>query len=156
MTQTWWLSFCDSDRPTGQQFLGVVVVDIDETDVLQAAPFATAIRASHGLGPLTDPSDLWMAAAITKTHRLQCNPRGEVASVRIDDRPDFATFGARYPRNRVLSWADIEALEPSEAEIEALGSAPIAGAVDPSEDSNTGTLTTRETSSSSSVKRRIP
>ena len=47
----WWLSFCDTDRRAGSQFLGVSIV--------QAPTFA---------------------AAITRSHVLGVNPGGEVAS----------------------------------------------------------------------------
>lgn len=36
MTKTFWLSFCDSERPTGDQFLGVAVVDISEDEAAVA------------------------------------------------------------------------------------------------------------------------
>ncbi len=110
--QTFWLSFCDADRPTGQQFLGVVIVDVDETDVARAEPTATALRASHGLGPLTDEGDRYLAGAIDKTHRLGCNPGGEVMAHRIDDAPQFAEMSPRYPRNTLLSLAALEAIAP--------------------------------------------
>jgi hypothetical protein len=109
--QTWWLSFCDSDKPKGQQFLGVIVVDVDEPDVARAEPAATAIRGSHGLPPLSDPGDQWMAAAIDKTHRLKVNPGGAVASVRLDTHPEFAKYSARYPRGVLLSRADLDAID---------------------------------------------
>lgn len=48
----WWLSFCDTDRPPGTQFLGVAVV--------QAPTFA---------------------AAITRSHRIGVNPGGQVQAV---------------------------------------------------------------------------
>ncbi len=110
--QTFWLSFCDADRPPGQQFLGVVIVDVDETDVARAEPTATAIRASHGLAPLTDEGDRYLAGAIDKTHRLGCNPGGEVMAHRIDDAEEFAVMGPRYPRHRLLSKAELEAIAP--------------------------------------------
>lgn len=49
-----WLSFCDSDRPKGQQFLGVII-----------------IRAKG------------LAHAMLATNRLGINPGGEVQMVRI-------------------------------------------------------------------------
>lgn len=111
MTQTWWLSFVDPDRPEGEQFLGAVVVDVDEADVALAEPAATAIRASHGLPPLSEPRDQWMAAAIGKASRLHVNPGGEVASLRLDAIPGFATECPPYPRNQILSRAEIEKLD---------------------------------------------
>jgi hypothetical protein len=124
MTQTWWLSFSDPDRPTGQQFLGAVVIDVDAADVAQAEPTATALRAAHGLPPLTDPADRYLAGAIGKTHRLGCNPGGEVASMRIDDVPDFATHGSRYPRGQVLSRVDIDAIDAAIAAATSSASSP--------------------------------
>lgn len=41
MMQTWWLSFCDTEKPAGQQFLGVVIVDVDETDAQRAERMAS-------------------------------------------------------------------------------------------------------------------
>lgn len=111
MTQTWWLSFGDADRPEGQQHLGVVVVDVDEADVARAAGVANALRARHGLPPLTDAYSQYLAAALWKTHRYECNPGGEAAAMRIDDVPGFARRGPRYPRNQLLSRAEIAALE---------------------------------------------
>jgi hypothetical protein len=50
----WWLSFCDTDRPPGTQFLGVAIV---------AAPT--------------------LAAAIVRAHKLGVNPGGQVGSVEL-------------------------------------------------------------------------
>lgn len=111
MTQTWWLSFCDSDRPTGQQSLGVVIVDVDAADVARATSTATAIRASHGLPPLTDPSTLWMCGAIAKTHRLHVNPGGEVQAMRMDDKSEgHEAVLAAAPRDRLLQLAELATL----------------------------------------------
>lgn len=111
MTQTWWLSFCDPDKPEGQQFLGAAIVDVDVMDVARAEPSTTAIRAAHDLPPLIESGARWMAAAVWKSHRLKCNPGGAVATLRIDEHPDFATIGPRYPRGRLLSRAEIDALD---------------------------------------------
>lgn len=111
MTRTYWLSFCDSDRPTGQQFLGVVVIDVTKADVDAAAGFLAKRRAEFHLPPADDEAR-WLAGAIRKAHVLGCNPGGEVASHRLDDLPDFAKHGPRYPRGKLLSKAEIEALEP--------------------------------------------
>ena len=51
MSKLWWLSFCDTDRPVGQRFLGVAIVE--GTD---------------------------LASAITEAWERQCNPGGEVLS----------------------------------------------------------------------------
>lgn len=111
MTQTWWLSFCDPDRPTGQQFLGVVVLDVDEADVAASEHITTAIRASHGLPPLDEADDRWLAGAVHKSHRLHVNPGGEVACARLDDVPGFAIHGPRYPRGVLLSKAEVEVID---------------------------------------------
>lgn len=109
MTQTWWLSFCDTAKPEGQQFLGVVIVDVDERDKALGEMGATAIRASHGLPPLTDAHDQWFAAAVSKTHRLKVNPGGECIGHRVDEiaPPDEL---AKVPRDRVLQKPELTAL----------------------------------------------
>lgn len=109
MTQTWWLSFCDPDKPEGQQFLGVVIVDVNERDKTLGEFGAAAIRASHGLPPLTDPTDQWMSAAIAKSHRLRINPGGECVGHRVDDIAPPEEL-ARCPRDRVLQKPELAAL----------------------------------------------
>jgi hypothetical protein len=109
VTQTWWLSFCDPDRPEGQQFLGVVIVDVDEWDKALGEIGATAIRASHGLPPLTDAPDQWFAAAVSKTHRLHVNPGGEAKGHRVDEIAPPEEL-ARCPRNRLLLEPELDAL----------------------------------------------
>lgn len=109
MTQTWWLSFCDADRPVGDQFLGVAIVDVTEDDLGDGLRAANAIRAAHGLPPAE--SDVgWMTAAVQQARAMGCNPGGDVAAVRIDQVPTFAELDAQTPRNRLLSQADILAL----------------------------------------------
>jgi hypothetical protein len=109
MTQTWWLSFCDGAKPTGTQFLGVVIVDVDAADVGRSEGVLTALRARHGLPPLTDARDQHMAAAIWKTHRLEINPGGEVLAFRIDEHAPAAIL-ATAPRNRLLQRLELTAL----------------------------------------------
>lgn len=110
MTQTWWLSFCDGDRPIGEQFLGAAILDVDEQDIARSEGVRKALRARHGLPDLTDPDDRSMSAAIWKSHRYACNPGGEVAAVRIDEAPGFAAHDAQMPRNRLLQKAALIAL----------------------------------------------
>lgn len=50
----WWMSFCDTDKPAGQEFLGVIVVE--------------------DLGPMH---------AISKAHELGINPGGQVMIVPV-------------------------------------------------------------------------
>ena len=80
----WWLSFCDGDRPKGQQFLGVSVVDCDNE---------------------SDP----LALVVAMSWRRGCNPGGEVAAMRLPSVADGLTPHAY--RNRLLSKAEIEELE---------------------------------------------
>lgn len=55
MTKLFWLSFADPDKPSGSQFLGVVVI--------RAASYPLAVH---------------------ETHRLGINPGGEVLGVELD------------------------------------------------------------------------
>lgn len=119
MTQTWWLSFADPDRPEGTQFLGVVILDVDETDVAASEGITTAIRASHGLPPLDDPEDQWMSGAVYKSHRLKVNPGGQVLAMRLDDAPRWPA-SKDVPRDQLLSWDALAAwgFEPGHPEEE--------------------------------------
>lgn len=56
MMATFWMSFCDPEKPRGSQFLGVALVD--------AASFPEAMTVSHMSG---------------------CNPGGEIQFVEFDD-----------------------------------------------------------------------
>lgn len=104
MTQTWWLSFCDAQRPTGQQFLGVAIVDVDDDDAAEAKAIIDARFPDH------EPDAEWTAAATRKAHRLGCNPGGDVGSVRIDQAPNFGAMDGRLPRNRLLSKTQLAEL----------------------------------------------
>ncbi len=57
MTAWWWLSFCDPDRPEGEQFLGVALVQAED---------------EYGVAPAA-----WVAG---------CNPGGEIGMMRIPDK----------------------------------------------------------------------
>lgn len=105
--RTYWLSFCDTDKPKGQQCLGACVVDVTRAEADDAL-IEVALRF-----PLAQEGAEWIAAAVRKAHVLGCNPGGEVASVRIDGLPSFPQHGPRYPRGRLLSRVDVAALEPS-------------------------------------------
>lgn len=109
MTQTWWLSFCDGDKPEGEQFLGVAIVDVTEDDANTVHDLVTRRRAMHGLPPAERGVE-WMAAAVERSHFTGCNPGGEVACLRIDEAPEFAAHDATLPRNRLLSKSELEAL----------------------------------------------
>lgn len=100
MVRTYWLSFTDSDRPKGRQFLGVLVVDVTEADAAEALALRPTMHDQNE-GP-------WIAAALRAAWKAGVNPGGEASSVRIDDEPAYA---ARYPRLTLLSRADIDALD---------------------------------------------
>lgn len=75
-----WLSFADGKRPTGQQFLGAIVID--------APSFAHAIKACWALG---------------------INPGGEVVQMPADPTKLAEKFPAEL-REKLLSRADLERL----------------------------------------------
>ena len=98
MTRTYWLSFTDPDRPKGQQFLGVCVVDVTTAE----ADFAKAkLAVTH---PRHQSGAEWIAVAMSKAWRLGCNPGGEVLTIDITERAAVAP-----PRNRLLSNEELEA-----------------------------------------------
>lgn len=101
--RTFWLSFCDPDRPEGQKFLGAAVVDVTDEEAAAVTPL---MRATF---PLAQDGAEWIAAATGKAHAFGCNPGGEVSSVEITG----AAHAALYPRNQLMSKAEIEALEPA-------------------------------------------
>lgn len=114
--QTWWHSFCDSDRPKGQQFLGALVMDVT-ADEINAIREEVDFKQMVNMVPLSHDLDVYgMAASIAKAHRLGVNPGGEVQSGRIDGAPEAAL----YPRAQLLSQSDVEALEPPPA-VDAVG-----------------------------------
>lgn len=73
--RTFWLSFCDPNKPKGKQFLGVSVVEVDDDDV----------EIARILGPVSGrlPGTEGLTAAVVKSHATGCNPGGEVGSVEI-------------------------------------------------------------------------
>lgn len=112
MTQTWWLSFCDSDRPTGEQFLGVAIIDVTDEDAADNRDEVDRRRAQFNQPPPGEDEEYvyYLAAAIRMAHLLGCNPGGEVAGVRLDDEAHFADMDASCPRNRLLLRPELEAL----------------------------------------------
>src|SRR5947207_7660045 len=111
VTQTWWLSFCDPNRPTGTQFLGAPIVDVTEAQAV-AASQQVAARRTHVMRdgePIsaaacwaTDPAACWISGAIGVAHATGCNPGGEVGAMRMDHLPGWAERSARYPRGVLL------------------------------------------------------
>jgi hypothetical protein len=97
-----WLSFCDRDRPTGEQFRGAVVIEVtpDEAEAARAM-----VRERY---PMAASESAWLAAAIRKAHHLQCNPGGEVAAHEIpSDHPERG----RFPVGVLLDRATIARLD---------------------------------------------
>ena len=100
--KVFWLSFCDADRPKGQQFLGACVVEVTAEEADEAA-FDVLLRF-----PLAQTGSEWIAAAMSKSHRLGCNPGGEVASMEIEpDNPNLS----RYTLGVLMDRATIAALD---------------------------------------------
>lgn len=86
-SKVFWLSFCDADRPKGQQFLGACIVEVtaDEAD---AAMIDVLLRF-----PFAEPGAEWIAAAVGKAHRLGVNPGGEVATREMPkDHPNMSHY----------------------------------------------------------------
>lgn len=136
-TMTFWLSFCDASRPEGDQFLGAAVVDVT------AAEIAAAKVEIDQRFPRHLPDAEGIAAATRKAHQLGCNPGGEVASMRLDDLPGFATISSRYPRGRLLSRAEVTSID------QAIDQQLAAAASDPHV-ASPGKPTQRDSASSSS------
>jgi hypothetical protein len=100
--KTFWMSFCDPQRPTGEQFLGACVMDVS-ADEASGVLLEMAMRF-----PFHTPGAEWEAAATRKAHRLGCNPGGEIAFADLPvDHPKLA----EYPRGALLSKADIERID---------------------------------------------
>lgn len=127
-SKVFWLSFCDAERPKGQQFLGACVVEVTAAEADDAA-LVVAVQF-----PFAEPDAEWIAAAMSKAHRLGCNPGGEVATVELpNDHPNLS----RYTFGVLMDRPTIEALD------RAMASATKVGAVDPSA-TDTGKRTTRD------------
>lgn len=75
----WWLSFCDPDKPTGQQFIGIIIV--------KAKGFTLAVR---------------------RTHSLMINPGGEVQGCEIPIDTPWLPIKDEH-LDRLMSKADLKA-----------------------------------------------
>lgn len=99
--KTFWLSFTDPDRPTGQQFSGVAVVDVEQSEADDAL---IGVLLNF---PLASPGAEWIAAATGKAHAMGCNPGGQVMSMEMPrEWPAYDTC----PRNELLSKARLQEL----------------------------------------------
>ncbi len=104
MLKTFWLSFCDGAKPTGERFLGACLVDVTQDDADEAIVWLAIHRPQARAGAE------WIAAAQRKAWRERCNPGGEVAFCDISDAP--ADVLATYPRNRLMTRSELEAWGP--------------------------------------------
>lgn len=94
--KTFWLSFCDPDKPVGERFMGVAVVDVEGWEADEA--FMDVFLRF----PNAQQNAEWIAAATQKARREGCNPGGEVIGYELPpDHPNTA----RCPRNRLLTKA---------------------------------------------------
>jgi|SRR5580765_458732 len=102
-----WLSFVDQDRPEGQRFLGVCIVEVTDEDAAEAKAIIDAKFPRHAEGAE------WIAAATRKAWLMGCNPGGEIATADITDaRPPE---GVDLPLHRLLQKPEMErlGLQPS-------------------------------------------
>jgi hypothetical protein len=99
MVRLLWLSFCDPDRPVGEHFLGVALVEVEDEEIADAR-LEVAQRFPHAR-----PGAEIVLAATRKAHLLGCNPGGEVLSAEMP--PDHAAWQA--PHHRLLSRTDLVA-----------------------------------------------
>jgi hypothetical protein len=102
--QTWWLSFVDPERPAGERFLGVCLVDIDAADAAYALAVLRAGRFRHTFRLGAE----WLMAATRKAHLLGCNPGGQVQAYRVDVNGVDVEKLALAPRNRLMSAAELK------------------------------------------------
>jgi len=98
-----WLSFADDDRPKGQQFLGVCIVEVTEDEAARIKDELRVRFPRHGEGAE------WMAAATRKAWTLGCNPGGEVATADITDMP-LPNGATTWPLNRLLQKDELQQL----------------------------------------------
>ena len=100
--KVFWLSFCDVDKPEGQQFLGACLIQVSEADAMDAL-VDILLRFPHA-----QEGAEWLGAAVKKAHRLGCNPGGEVASMEVElDNPNLS----RFQLNTLMDRATIEQID---------------------------------------------
>lgn len=100
--KVFWMSFCDSERPKGQQFLGACIIEVTAEEADEAA-IDVMLRF-----PFAEPDAEWIAAAVKKAHRLGCNPGGQIAAMEMpEDHPNLS----RYTFGVLMDRATIEAID---------------------------------------------
>jgi hypothetical protein len=98
--RTFWLSFGDPDRPKGEQFLGVAIVDVTDADAARAKRLVMA-RFPHA-----HSGSEWIAAAGQVAWATGCNPGGQILTIDVTGEHETD----KLPRNRLLSKADLSDL----------------------------------------------
>ena len=101
-SKTFWMSFCDPDKPKGQQFLGACVIDVTREEA-DEAQIDVMLRF-----PFAQPGADWIAAATRKAHELGCNPGGEIMTT---DVPPENPLLAHYQRGVLYDRATIERID---------------------------------------------
>lgn len=96
-TRTFWMSFADPEKPEGQQFLGVCILDVTTEDVVEGLP------DMRRWFPRAEEGAEWNFAAMRKAHRLGCNPGGQIAYVDITGRHAPAPL----IKNKLLSHKEL-------------------------------------------------
>jgi hypothetical protein len=86
----WWLSFADPDRRQGQQFLGVAIIRVPDTDDDEA-------------GTKTGVTN-----ALVRSHALKINPGGEVQFQKLN--PSLEVFMPEEFVHKLLTKMDIKRL----------------------------------------------
>jgi hypothetical protein len=76
-----WLSFVDPDRPEGERFLGVSVIQVS-----RAEKVAARLIVMKNFGECRPNAD-WYAAAIRKAWALGINPGGQIGITEISEVP---------------------------------------------------------------------
>jgi hypothetical protein len=101
VTRTFWLSFSDPDRPAGQRFLGVAVIDVTTEE---AATAEVVLRMRH---PHAKEGAEWVWVAQQKAWQLGINPGGEIG---VTELPRTDPRVAAIPRDRLMQKPELEAL----------------------------------------------
>lgn len=103
MTKTFWISFVDTDKPKGERFLGVAIVEVTDEDV---AAMQEEIELKF---PNRLPGAEWIAAALRHAHDAGCNPGGQPGSIEMDEESLKHLDGV--PRDRLLSKDELRRLD---------------------------------------------
>lgn len=100
-----WLSFADPDLPEGEQFLGALVISVEDADVMMAKVLIALQFPDHQdrVGRVNH-----FVAATVRATTLGVNPGGEVVGWDITDDIDKIPEDMRM---RLLSKEETEALD---------------------------------------------